>query len=372
MLIYFYDFMRMRILRNRFLSTFYTAICFIMEDLQSKLHALGKEHVQPNEGIYIEKIIQAFKHALHEYYPAGNVKRMFHPKMHGLLKASFSIAPDLEEKYQQGLFQPGKQYPCWIRFSNARKKPASDTKKDLRGMAIKLIGVPGEKLLEQHPDAVTQDFVCVTSKTLQARSVHDFQKSLSALMAGGRNLVWYALTHPVVVIRSLKQISRCSNLLQTSFFSTTPYRFGEGENFAVKYAVVPQHESPVSPRVHPSENFLKEQLIQDLAHADFYFDFMIQLQENAVTMPIEDPTVEWSSPFIKLATIRIPKQQFNSSAQETYGENLSFTPWHCIKEHQPLGGVNRARKAVYTALSAFRHELNVQAAQEPVTMESFN
>jgi hypothetical protein len=358
----------MLILRSRFLSTFYTAIILFMEDPNTP----GKEYVQPNEHVYIEKIIQAFKHVLPEYYPAGKVKRMFHPKMHGLVQASFNIADDLEEKYQQGLFQPGMQYPCWIRFSNAKKKPQADKKKDMRGIAIKLIGVPGKKLLEQHPDDVTQDFLCVTAKTLQTRSVHDFQKSLSALMSGGLKLVWYALTHPCVVIRSIKQISKCSNLLETSFFSTTPYRFGKNENVAVKYAVIPQKKHSTLPPANPSDNFLKEQLIQDLSNEDFYFDFMIQFQENAAIMPIEDPTVEWSSPFIKVASIKIPKQIFNSAAQISYGENLSFTPWHCINEHQPLGGVNRARKAVYIALSAFRHELNVKIEKEPAAMESFN
>lgn len=342
-----------------------------MEDVQSK-PGLGKEFIEPDENLHIEKIIQAFKHALPNYYPAGKVKRMFHPKMHGLLQASFNIAPDLEKKYQQGLFQPGMQYPCWVRFSNAKKKPASDKKKDMRGMAIKLIGVPGKKLLEQHPDDVTQDFLCVTSKTLQTRSVHDFQKSLSALMAGGIKLAWYALTHPGVVLRSIRQISTCTNLLETSFFSTTPYRFGTDETSAVKYAVIPQKYQSALTYIKPSDNFLKEQLIQDLSHGDFYFDFMIQFQEDVVAMPIEDPTVEWTSPFIKVATIKIPKQQFNSAAQESYGENLSFTPWHCTKEHQPLGGVNRARKAVYIALSAFRHELNLKTEQEPVAMEFFD
>jgi len=89
-------------------------------------------------------------------------------------------------------------------------------------------------------------------------------------------------------------------------------------------------------------------------------------------MPIENPTIEWTSPFIKIATIKIPKQQFNSPAQESFGENLSFTPWRCVQEHQPLGGVNRARKAVYIALSDVRLTLNKQSEQEPVTMQSFS
>ena len=330
----------------------------------------GAEYISPDEAIHIEKIIELFKRTLPRYYPTGTVKRMFHPKIHGLVKACFIVRPDLENEYRTGLFKPGAEYPCWIRLSNAKKTPSPDYKKDMRGMAIKLIGVEGEKLLEHDRHAVTQDFLLVTAKTLQTRSVKDFQRSLSALMGGGVKLFFYALTHPMVIIRSIRQISRCSNLLETSFFSTTPYRFGT-DTRAVKYAVIPQdqHQSPMPPL--PTDNFLKKRLITDLADADFYFDFLVQFQEDPVRMPVEDPTVEWTSPFIKLATIRIAKQTFNTSAQKEYGENLSFTPWHCTREHQPLGGVNRARKAVYIALSAFRHELNGVPEKEPVSIETF-
>lgn len=44
-------------------------------------------------------------------------------------------------------FLPGKTYQAWIRFSNGSKDAQqADIKKDARGMAIKLLGVPGEKL----------------------------------------------------------------------------------------------------------------------------------------------------------------------------------------------------------------------------------
>jgi len=241
----------------------------------------------------------------------------------------------------------------------------------MRGMAIKLVGVPGKKVLEHNQDALTHDFLLVTTKTLQTRSVRDFQKSLSALMGGGLKLIWYALTHPMVIIRSIKQISKCSNLLETSFFSTTPYRFGTDQHLAVKYAVVPSHKQQSPMPEKPTADFLKDRLINDLANNEFHFDFMVQFQKEPVQMPIEDPTIEWTSPFIKVATIQIPKQVFSSAEQEAYGQNLSFTPWHCIQEHQPLGGVNRARKAVYIALSAFRHELNGKQESEPTAMESF-
>jgi hypothetical protein len=47
-------------------------------------------------------------------------------------------------------------------------------------------------------------------------------------------------------------------------------------------------------------------MTQHLVSQDAYFDFKIQLQTDAVKMPVEDPTVEWNeqeSPYVKVATI---------------------------------------------------------------------
>ena len=46
-------------------------------------------------------------------------------------------------------------------------------------------------------------------------------------------------------------------------------------------------------------------------------------------------------------------------------ENISMNPWHSIKEHTPLGGMNRTRKIVYQATSKIRHELNRVTPIEP-------
>lgn len=36
-------------------------------------------------------------------------------------------------------------------------------------------------------------------------------------------------------------------------------------------------------------------------------------------------------------------------------ENLFFTPWHGLQEHQLIGGINRLKLGGYDASSAFRH-----------------
>ena len=87
-----------------------------------------------------------------------------------------------------------------------------------------------------------------------------------------------------------------------------------------------------------------------------------------ILCPIEDPMVSWNedvSPFRKVATIVIPPQSFDTAAQLEFGESLSYSPWHSLTEHSPLGGINRSRKRVYEVISEFRHERNGIPQVEP-------
>ena len=81
-------------------------------------------------------------------------------------------------------------------------------------------------------------------------------------------------------------------------------------------------------------------------------------------MPIEDPTVEWKSAWERVATIEIDAQDFDFPARWEWGNKLSFSPWHALEEHRPLGGINRARKIVYPASFDLRFQ-NLNAPKEP-------
>ena len=97
-------------------------------------------------------------------------------------------------------------------------------------------------------------------------------------------------------------------------------------------------------------------------------DFLVQGQTSPWIMPVEDPTVVWDetkSPPIPVATLRIPPQEFDTPAVREFDENLSFSPWHALTIHRPLGGINRCRRKVYDALSAERHRANQVSRQEP-------
>jgi hypothetical protein len=95
---------------------------------------------------------------------------------------------------------------------------------------------------------------------------------------------------------------------------------------------------------------------------------MVQPQVPGKNMPIEDPTVEWSerdSPFVTVATITVPKQDFDSERQNTFCENLSFSPWHALDAHRPIGGLNRLRKAVYLEDARYRRSKTMETSSDP-------
>ncbi|ETR69918.1 MAG: hypothetical protein OMM_09192, partial [Candidatus Magnetoglobus multicellularis str. Araruama] len=142
--------------------------------------------------------------------------------------------------------------------------------------------------------------------------------------------------------------------------------FGPGR--AVKYAVFPSNGVSSNVPENPSEDYLREVMQENLRQEDVSFEFLLQFQTDPEKMPVEDARIEWNeslSPFIKVATLTIDAQIFDTHQQMDCCENLSFTPWHSLAEHRPLGGINRARKEIYRALSIFRHERNGIKRREP-------
>lgn len=310
---------------------------------------LGQEYLEPHEFQQTETIVKAIKKRLLRDYKPGKVRRQFHAKMHAFVKASFTIEAELPKHLQHGIFIPGKSYDAWIRFSNGSTRIQEDGKADLRGMSIKIETGAGE----------IQDFLLVTYPTLMAPNVSEFSKVIQALCGGPWAMLAYAANpfHWPVFYRTLSSLKKHSNLFSESFYSVSPYRLGPPEQ-AVKYAIQAGTGAPGLPKDKKNPNFLREVMQEDLLTKTIAFDFMVQLQEDADAMPIENTCIKWTSPFIKVAGIQILPQQFCTKERNALGENMSFAPWHCLKEHQPLGGVNRARRAVYLAIAQFRLEQN--------------
>ncbi|MDX9835165.1 MAG: catalase family protein [Desulfobulbus sp.] len=333
----------------------------------------AQEQLQPDENIHAQKLVELLKGKMQKDYAAGEMLRGAHPKQHGCVKAVFTVEPQMPNELRVGLFKEARRYPAWIRFSNASGEVQADTKRDARGMAIKLMGVSGAKLLDDEKDAQTQDFILMSSPILPVGTAAEFHKLVDAAING--HLIRFFLNpfdaHLREIVLFARGAKHHTNPVDIQYWSTTPYLFGAR---AVKYSVRPTSSNFNTMPKNPSPNYLSEVMQQQLAKNGASFDFMVQFQSDPKQMPIEDASIIWDeklAPFQKVATITIPPQTFNSEAQMDFGENLSFTPWHCLPEHRPLGSINRVRKEIYQDLSNFRHAHNGTLRQEPTGAESF-
>lgn len=333
---------------------------------------LNTEYPAPDEQEVTEKLIVLLKGIIEQYHSGGVTRRDVHVKGHAGVRAEFIVEPELPQEFRVGVFKEPRTYPAWIRFSNASHEPTADIKGDIRGFALKLMGVEGEKLIETQRDATTQDFIFLSGKVFLNKDGKDFYKLVASgalnkkkSLSDYLSIFWYFLLRPRVGIKLLAALRKVPHLLELEWFSTTPYLFGDR---AVKYALKPWLKTKSKLPQNPSDNYLHERLTEHLAREGTGFDFMVQFQLDPEREPIENSLVEWkeeNTPFHKVASINIPRQKIDSPEQMAFAENLSFNPWHCLPEHRPLGGANRMRKAVYIAISEFRRGRNGVPTTEP-------
>jgi hypothetical protein len=335
------------------------------------------EHPPSNEAADIAQIAETLSQKVrHDYPPGKRALRDAHPKGHGTVRAEFIVHDNLPEKCRHGVFKEPHTFHAFVRFSSTGlERVQPDTTKDAHGMAIKLMGVKGKKILPQEENEETQDFIMVSYDVFFIRNVHDFTFFATALREQ-RMLSFFFGWNPFKwriheFWRAFRSIAPVGNPLQIRYWSQTPIHLGER---AIKYSA-----NSRMPRVdgiprHAGPDFLTEAMQRQLNDEDVEFDFMVQFQTDPDSMPIEDPTIRWhesESPFITVATVRIPRQQFDSPARMEFGDNLSFTPWHALPEHRPLGGIQRARRIVYETISKLRHGLNNAPRKEPTSFEEF-
>ncbi|MCA8916776.1 MAG: catalase family protein [Planctomycetes bacterium] len=338
------------------------------------------EAIPANEAALIERLVEQSLELLDK----GTVPvfRGQHPKHHGCVRAEFQVDSGLDAGLRHGLFAKPGRFPAVIRFSNAAMN--DDRKGDGHGMAIKLFDVPGDKLLGTGD---THDFVLLDHPVFFAGSVSGYVDLFDALINAkdsvlpklafflpqfiaelGHVYFTYLRHHPdQLAIMKAMMAKHPETPLNQRFWSTTPYRLGP---HVVRWSVQP-HASLLKPlKPVDSPDKLRLALAQQLGEGEAAFDFMVQLRTDPATMPIEDPTREWTGASMrKLATLHIPKQKPDTPELMEFCEHLSFNIWRCLPEHEPLGGINRARRAIYEAVSRKRHELNKRPEHEPTAKE---
>lgn len=337
---------------------------------------IAEERIEDDEEQNLDVIIAEMSHHLDLDFTPGNYERAGNTKTHGVVRANFEILPDLPENLRHGIFAKERSFPAWVRFSNPGPHITPDIEDvGFGSIGLKLMGVPGEKLMDD--EKFTQDFTAVSTTTFVTpntrENAHLQYWSRRALP------IWYFLNLRRSHIRDFIMQGLWNRTLSspfaTEYFSCVPYLLGEGQ--AMQYSFHPLSDVPTRiPRLpgRPPDNYLRDNMAKALRQGDVQFEMRVMLQKDPFLMPIEQNAVLWDerlSPRIAVARITIPAQEFQSEAQFKFARQLTINPWHCLPEHRPLGNQSRARRRMYYTMSRYRQTKNGEQHFEPTGDEVF-
>ena len=315
--------------------------------------------------------------------------RPVHAKSHGLIRAKLTIQADVPEEYRQGLFAEPGTFDAIVRLSTDPGDLLPDRVSTLRGWAIKVIGTPAvAAMLPGHEQHHTQDFVCRTGKAFGAadaetflRQVLFFEKhatdsaTLKVAVSTAARLAESAIEAVGGRIGTLQQFGHPeTHILGESFYSQTPLRYGI---YIAKIAFVPASNNLIALRNKKLEQPGNYSAIRDAVVRFFkteraQWDVCAQLATDLERTPIEDATAVWPeelSPYVPVARLVAEPQEAYSAARRIFvDEHLSFSPWHGLLAHQPLGNINHARRHAYREAADFRRRQEGRAGREPTTI----
>lgn len=339
--------------------------------------ALAEERVALDEEDNLNSIVASFGGYIRRTYRPGTAERGGNTKTHGIVRAEVTIRDDLPEHMRHGIFKEPRTFPAYVRYSG----PGPNLPRDIEdvgfvSMSIKLMGVPGPKLLDDEKH--TQDLLGICTPTFVTPNTRENAK---LQVWSFRNLpVFYFLnpldTHLLDFFMQSLWNETQYNPLGARYYSCVPYLLGEGQ--AMMYSFAPRSkvvtEIPGVPFGRVPPNYLRDNMVATLARQDVEFDILIQVQTDPHRMPIENASVRWPerlSPYVPAATLHIPRQRFDTRAHIELAKRLSMNPWHCVPEHRPLGNQNRARRHMYQLLSRLRQQMNQAPHIEPTGDEVF-
>jgi hypothetical protein len=314
----------------------------------------------------------------------GRAVRGVHAKAHGLLTGRLEILDGLPPELAQGLFETPGTYEAVLRFSTNPGDILDDSVSTPRGLALKIVGVEGERL--EGDEGTSQDFVMANAPAFTAPDDASFLKSLkllaattdtpqvfkkafSAVLRGVESVLEGLGTQSPTVISMGGHPE--THILGETFYSQVPLRWGA---YISKVAV-----APVSPEltaltgaslnVNGRPDGLREAVTAFFAENEGVWELRAQLRTDEETMPVEDASKPWpeeASPYLAVARLTVPRQDaWSEEKVRQIDDGLAFNPWHALAAHRPLGAIMRARRAAYPASAGFRAEHNECPIHEP-------
>jgi hypothetical protein len=395
---------------------------------------LFTEYPEQDERKYYDLVVEQVKTRMDNLYKdKERALRDTHTKGHAAVKGILEIF-DIDEEaikrelnkhasltssqlnaisIKQGLLSIPKQYPVWLRFANGRFQEENDYVSDTRSMAVKVMGVEGERLVQSY-ESKTQDIIVHNSEFFFVKTIRDYYGFFSAVVESEEATKKWLFQHPRQFLALIKGTSQFpKSLLTQRYWSSSASALGLKPDFdasktglvpveypaVIKYAFTPVSSQPPHnpipfqsrpgiPKLpffdrakalgldpNQPDNYYRDDLIQSLAKSDaeYCWDFGIQFQTSP-KMSIDDTTITWKeseSPFFTVGRLTVKHQIINFDKQYDFSENLRFSPWNGLSVHRPVGSINRLRGVVYPVVASYRYQKQGLVNNEPTGNETF-
>lgn len=339
----------------------------------------GIETPEPDEAETTEELLRTLRKISETTYKdGGHALRSVHAKSHALLEGRVDVLDGLPPELAQGIFARRESYPVMLRLSTNPGDILDDSITVPRGLAIKVLGVEGERLPGSE-GATSQDFVMVNAPAFAAPNARKFagslkllaattdqpqilKKAVSAVLRGAESVV-EAFGGESAALKTMGGASQTHPLGDT-FYTQTAFRYGD---YIAKLSLAPVSPELTALTGTTLATFGNPNVIRDAVGGFFRrnpgsWEIRVQLCTDLDAMPVEDASVEWPedrSPFVAVARITLPPQTgWSEQRSHVVDDGFAFSPWHGLAAHRPLGSINRVRKLSYEMSAGFRAEHN--------------
>jgi hypothetical protein len=310
-----------------------------------------QERIAPDEAERYARFAQQFSEIQARKSERWGPGRALHRKQLVAAQGTLEVLDGLPHYAHFGLFAVPHDYEVWVRLSNGGMDRASDKMPDIRGFALRVLGVRGNSALGNGP-AVSQDFTFINQEAFAFSGSSEFVEFAVAASRGNGELFKHIVRRygwlgtPAQLGKMVKIVKRpFSGFATETLFSALPMANGP---YAVRVRLVP---SSANGKPDPqARSGWGADFAARLRQGPLHWDMQLQFFASEAVTPIEDASVNWPTPYSTVARLMLPQQDVDGADGQVFTQRVEaavFDPWQALAEHRPLGDVQRARKVVY-------------------------
>jgi hypothetical protein len=270
----------------------------------------------------------------------------------------------LAARLAKGIYAKPGVYPATVRFANAASTIYPDSKPDLRALSFSVEIPPGLATA-----TTWQDYSLQSARTFPINDAHTFAVLMRVLSAGSSanqlKAIW-ALSFAdlwrfakAAALGAWQEHGKTRAYQQIRYWSTVPFRNGPFE--AVQYSAIPSAGNPAHD-LQTGPNALRDEIVRHLEEDEQMSSFDIALQlldtgrmrrwgmRREASFWIENASVEWKetqAPFHVVARLTLVAKS-ELPAEDCEPKYIDVIE-HSTPDSQPLGSINRARRAAELA-----------------------